>query len=220
MKVTLITHTPDPEQLVAMAAKTCYSAAGFEDIIEKLSPDAAAAFIEGLPEAHESPVEHVTFTFGIEGVSRAFLAQLTRHRIASYSVQSQRYVGMEDFDYVIPDSIRGNSDALELYEYLMKFTGGVYATLRSKSIPAEDARYVLPNACATRVMVTMNVRSLYNFFRLRCCKRAQWEIRAVAEEMLRLCRGVAPTLFAKAGAACVHGGCKEGKMGCGKEDAK
>lgn len=220
MKVTLITHTPDPEQLVAMAAKTCYSDAGFEDIVAKLSPDAAAAFIEGLPETHESPVEHVTFTFGIEGVSRAFLAQLTRHRIASYSVQSQRYVGMSEFGYVVPPSIAENEEALDEYEHFMDRADLVYSYLCSCGIPAEDARYVLPNACETRVMVTMNVRSLYNFFRLRCCKRAQWEIRAVAEEMLRLCREVAPTLFAKAGAACVRGGCKEGKMGCGKEDAK
>lgn len=218
MKVTLITHTPEPEQLVAAAAKTCYSDAGFEDIITKLSPDAAAAFIEGLPEAHESPVEHVTFTFGIEGVSRAFLAQLTRHRIASYSVQSQRYVGMSGFGYVVPPSIAGNEEAAEMFERCMDMLDTYYAYFRSAGIPAEDARYVLPNACETRVMVTMNVRSLYNFFRLRCCKRAQWEIRAVAEEMLRLCREVAPTLFAKAGAACVRGGCKEGKMGCGKEE--
>ena len=175
MNVQLLAHTPAPEQLVAASAKLCYSAESIADL-DAIEADKAAEFINKLPEAHQSPFEHVSFTFGIEGVSRAMLAQITRHRIAAFSVQSQRYVNMDEFGYVIPPSIA--------------------------------------NACETRMIVTMNARELLHFFSMRCCKRAQWEIRAVADEMLRLCKEVAPEIFAKAGPGCVRGHCPEGKMGC------
>ena len=213
MKVTLITHTPEPERIVAAAAKLCYSSASIADLAA-IESDKAAEFIDKLPEAHQSPFEHVSFTFGIEGVSRAMLAQITRHRIASFSVQSQRYVNMDEFGYVVPPSIAANQDALDEYEHFMDRADLVYTYLRHCGIPAEDARFVLPNACETQMIVTMNARELMHFFSLRCCQRAQWEIRAVANEMLRLCKEVAPTLFAKAGAGCVRGHCPEGKMGC------
>lgn len=213
MNVQLLAHTPAPEQLVAASAKLCYSAASIADLAA-IEADKAAEFIGKLPEAHQSPFEHVSFTFGIEGVSRAMLAQITRHRIASFSVQSQRYVNMDEFGYVIPPSIAANQDALDEYEHFMDRADLVYNYLRSCGIPAEDARFVLPNACETRMIVTMNVRELLHFFSLRCCKRAQWEIRAVADEMLRLCKEVAPEIFAKAGPGCVRGHCPEGKMGC------
>lgn len=213
MNVQLLAHTPAPEQLVAASAKLCYSAASIADLAA-IEADKAAEFIEKLPEAHQSPFEHVSFTFGIEGVSRAMLAQITRHRIASFSVQSQRYVNMDEFGYVVPPSIAANQDALDEYEHFMDRADLVYTYLRSCGIPAEDARFVLPNACETRMIVTMNARELLHFFSLRCCKRAQWEIRAVADEMLRLCKEVAPEIFAKAGAGCVRGHCPEGKMGC------
>ena len=213
MNVQLLAHTPAPEQLVAASAKLCYSAASIADLAV-VEADKAAEFIGKLPEAHQSPLEHVSFTFGIEGVSRAMLAQITRHRIASFSVQSQRYVNMDEFGYVIPPSIAANQDALDEYEHFMDRADLVYTYLRSSGIPAEDARFVLPNACETRMIVTMNARELMHFFSLRCCKRAQWEIRAVADEMLRLCKEVAPEIFAKAGPGCVRGHCPEGKMGC------
>ena len=216
MNVQLLAHTPAPEQLVAASAKLCYSAAGIADLAA-IEADKAAEFIGKLPEAHQSPLEHVSFTFGIEGVSRAMLAQITRHRIASFSVQSQRYVNMDEFGYVIPPSIAANQDALDEYEHFMDRADLVYTYLRSSGIPAEDARFVLPNACETRMIVTMNARELMHFFSLRCCKRAQWEIRAVADEMLRLCKEVAPEIFAKAGPGCVRGHCPEGKMRCKHE---
>jgi thymidylate synthase (FAD) len=214
MNVQLLAHTPAPEQLVAASAKLCYSAASIADLAA-IEADKAAEFIDKLPEAHQSPLEHVSFTFGIEGVSRAMLAQITRHRIASFSVQSQRYVDMSDgFGYVIPESIEQNPEARDVFDAFMRDIETLYTYLRSCGIPAEDARFILPNACHTQMIVTMNARELLHFFSLRCCKRAQWEIRAVADEMLRLCKEVAPEIFAKAGPGCVRGRCPEGKMGC------
>lgn len=217
MNVQLLAHTPNPEQLVAAAAKLCYSSASIADLAA-IEADKAAEFIGKLPEAHQSPFEHVSFTFGIEGVSRAMLAQITRHRIASFSVQSQRYVDMSDgVGYVIPESIEQNPKARDVFDAFMRGIDTLYTYLRSCGIPAEDARFILPNACETRMIVTMNARELLHFFSLRCCKRAQWEIRAVADEMLRLCKEVAPEIFAKAGPGCVRGHCPEGKMGCKHE---
>ena len=229
MNVQLLAHTPAPEQLVAASAKLCYSAASIADLAA-IEADKAAEFIDKLPEAHQSPFEHVSFTFGIEGVSRAMLAQITRHRIASFSVQSQRYVEMDGFGYVVPPSIDADADAWREYQYIMSRIQMSYNYIRERikrnhinkgicpedaaKLANEDARFVLPNACETRMIVTMNARELLHFFSLRCCKRAQWEIRAVADEMLRLCKGVAPEIFAKAGPGCVRGHCPEGKMGC------
>ena len=177
---------------------------------------------------HESPIEHISFTFGIENVSRALLAQITRHRIASFSVQSQRYVAEDGFDFILPPAIAENAEAKALYletmdelsarytkltELLMEGTEGSVAD-KKKAI--EDARFVLPNGCTTKMMVTMNARSLLNFFRLRCCSRAQWEIRELATQMLMEVREVCPTVFKLAGPPCVAGKCPEGKMTCGK----
>ncbi len=240
-KVTLITHTPEPERAVASAAKLCYSPASIADIREGLTEEKTAAFVDMLATiGHESPIEHVTFTFGIEGVSRALLAQITRHRMASFSVQSQRYVREAHFEYVLPPEIADDAEASALYkkamaedqEYYEKLTTILKdkhkATMMAEGMDEkaadraaekkaiEDARFVLPNACETKMVLTMNARSLYNFFRHRCCNRAQWEIREVADQMLKLVSEVAPNLFKKAGAPCVHGACPEGKMTCGK----
>lgn len=233
MNVQLLAHTPAPERLVAASAKLCYSAASIADLAA-IEADKAAEFIDKLPEAHQSPFEHVSFTFGIEGVSRAMLAQITRHRIASFSVQSQRYVEMDGFGYVIPPSVEVDADAWREYQYIMSRIQISYNYIRERikrnhinkgicpadaaKLANEDARFVLPNACETRMIVTMNARELLHFFSIRCCKRAQWEIRAVADQMLRLCKEVAPEIFAKAGAGCVRGHCPEGKMGCKNEN--
>lgn len=222
MKVTLLTYTQEPEKTVAAAAKLCYSQkADIADLMSSLDDkEEVNKFLGKLTEmGHESPFEHASFTFAIEGVSRALLAQITRHRIASPSVRSQRYCGEGEFEAVMPATIENNDEARIAFRGLIADTKNVYQKLVDLGIPKEDARMVLPNACETRMIFTMNTRSLWNFFNLRCCSRAQWEIRAVANEMLRLCREAAPALFEKAGAKCdTLGYCPEGpKMTCGRK---
>lgn len=241
LKVQLIAHTPEPEKVVAAAAKLCYSGASLDDLMAGLTPESSRRFVRMLADlGHESPTEHASFTFAIEGVSRSLLAQITRHRIASFSVQSQRYVRLEDFDYVTPPALEGRPDLEEGYRQAMEEEAAHYKKLadllkegharrlmeegleekeaykKAEKMAIEDARFVLPNACETKMMVTMNARSLNNFFRHRCCQRAQWEIRALADEMLRQVCAVAPSLFAKSGPGCVAGACPEGAMSCGK----
>ncbi|HWQ51121.1 MAG TPA: FAD-dependent thymidylate synthase [Terriglobales bacterium] len=241
MNVKLLAYTPDPERVTACAAKLCYASSDIDTLMEGLTDEKVADFLGLLTElGHESPIEHVSFTFGIEGVSRSLLAQLTRHRIASYSVQSQRYVREGAFEYVVPPEIADSPEALEIYHAAMRRDQEDYdklaAILKEKHIrrlvaegkgekaagraaekmAIEDARFVLPNACHTKMIVTMNARSLQNFFAHRCCERAQWEIRALADAMLLEVKAVAPGLFAKAGPPCVRGDCPEGKMSCGK----
>lgn len=241
MKVTLLTHTPMPEHTVASAARLCYSPSTIDDIREGLTEEKTAAFVDMLAEiGHESPIEHASFTFGVEGVSRSLLAQLTRHRIASFSVQSQRYVAESHFEYVLPPEIAAIPEAAERYRQAMAEDQAHYEALTdilkakhmeeflatgmtekaaaraAEKKAIEDARFVLPNACTTKLIVTMNARSLHNFFRHRCCNRAQWEIRELADKMLAECVAVAPHLFKNAGPACVAGACPEGKMTCGK----
>lgn len=216
MKVTLLTHTPEPEKLVAAAARLCYSDKQVSEIMDNFTEEKVEKFINKLVSlGHESPLEHVSFTFGIEGISRACSHQLVRHRIASYSQKSQRYVEESCFDYIIPPSIIGTEYEND-YNYMMYQIQEFYKDLRAMGLEPEDARMVLPNACATSIIVTMNVRTLLNFFKHRDCNRAQWEIRSVAREMMKLCKEVAPKLFAKAGASCRYGKCSEGEMSCGE----
>ncbi|MBT9176152.1 MAG: Flavin-dependent thymidylate synthase [Firmicutes bacterium] len=221
MRVTLLTHTPEPDKIVAAAARLCYSGADIATIQTRLSGEKGAAMIAKLLSlGHESPLEHVSFTFGIEGVSRALSHQLVRHRIASYSQQSQRYVRMEDFEYVTPPAIADSPEAKALFLAAVEALRRAYASLLAH-VPAEDARYVLPNACATKLVATLNARSLYNFFALRCCRRAQWEIRALAWDMLRLVKTAAPHVFGQAGADCLSArGCGKGEMSCGTPYSK
>ena len=217
MKVTLITHTPEPEKVIAGAAKLCYSSSDIDSLMNGLTTEKIETFIKKLTDlGHQSPLEHCSFTFGIEGISRALSHQLVRHRIASYSQKSQRYVKEGQFEYIIPPKIIENRADKNVYENFMKYAQETYDYFIRNGIPAEDARFVLPNACETKIIVTMNIRTLLHFFEERCCNRAQWEIRHMAYAMLRICKEVAPNLFAKAGASCVRGKCKEGKMSCGK----
>lgn len=234
MKVKLLTHTKDPEKIVAAAAKLCYSKSDISTLMDGLTDEKVANFLERLSNlGHASPLEHASFTFGIEGVSRSFLAQISRHRIASFSVQSQRYVDMDNADHVVPKEIYdAGYSAVRLYEESVKNSFNNYNELKEeltkkyiaegmKESPAkkkaqEDARYLLPEACCTRMIVTMNARELNHFFNLRCCNRASREIREVAEEMLKLVYPVAPHLFKSAGPSCVCGACPEGNMSCGK----
>lgn len=241
MNVELLQHTPKPEKIIAAAAKLCYSSSGIDGILDGLDEEKTEKFLNRLMSmGHESPTEHITFTFGIEGVSRSLLAQITRHRIASYSVKSQRYVNEGKFEFVTPPEIEKIPEAKKEFLFAMNedvksynkladilykkhyadmLGGGMdekAAKRAAEKKAIEDARYVLPNACETKMIVTMNARSLMNFFHHRCCERAQWEIRDLACRMLSLVKEVAPTLFAKAGPRCVNGPCPEGAMSCGK----
>ena len=243
MKVELISYNPDAEKIVAAAAKLCYSPSTIENIMDGLDEQKTASFVEMLAEmGHESPIEHATFTFGIEGVSRVLLAQITRHRIASFSVQSQRYVSENQFDYIIPPQIEAIPEAKAEFLSAMKNDQEHYNKLTAilkqhhyeklisegksekaasnlaKKSAIEDARFVLPNACDTKLIMTINCRSLLNFLSQRCCNRAQWEIHMLADEMFSLVYNVAPHIFAKAGPPCLRGNCPEGKMTCGKLD--
>lgn len=269
LKVKLMAHTPNPDAIVAAAAKLCYSPVGVDGIMEKLTDKEVAKFVEHLVSmGHESPIEHVTFTFGIEGISRSCSHQIVRHRIASFSQQSQRYVKLDQFEYIIPPEIAKDSytkgifikhmeESQDAYDKLVdalidnkienryptwfEDTEEEYMALDNQKLlnlnqnirnlwakkhkkeynaiekeAIEDARYVFPNACETKMVTTMNARSLYNLFNKRCCNRAQWEIRQVADEMLKLVKEVAPILFSNCGASCiVTGKCPEGKMTCG-----
>ena len=223
LTVTLLTHTPDPEKTCALAARTCYSGLSMDALRERVDSADQSDFLRRvLSSGHTSVLEHASFTFAIEGVSRSLLAQLTRHRIASFSVQSQRYVSMgKGFGYVIPPRIEAlGPEAVAEFEKQMAtmqdWSVGWQEKLGSGEGANEDARFVLPNACETHITVTMNARELLHFFSLRCCSRAQWEIRALAAEMLRLCKQVSPTLFENAGPGCVRGACPEGAKSCGK----
>lgn len=228
MKVILIRHTLSPEETIALGAKLCYSKSTIENLTEKISEKDQSAFIEKLKSmGHESIFEHASFTFGIEGVSRVLLAQLTRHRLASFSVQSQRYVSYESgFGYIIPPNIEAlGSEAVRKYAEQMNQIESWYVDWQKQlgnlgEKTNEDARFVLPNACETRILMTMNVRELWHFFSLRMCNRAQWEIRTMAEQMHRLCLETAPALFADAGPACLKGRCPEGEKSCGMAEAK
>jgi len=250
-KVYLLAHTvpvntidgsKNPERVVAAAGKLCYSKSDILNLYNGLDDEATGNYIEMLNGlGHQSPIEHISFTFGIEGISRTCSHQIVRHRIASYSQQSQRYVDLQNsFSYIIPEAIRNNEKAKLLYEKSMladmdtykeitealvsEYTNGItdkkqISALTKKAL--EDSRFALPNACETKIIVTMNARTLLNFFKERCCNRAQWEIRDVANQMLDLVLEVAPNVFSKAGAPCVFGRCPEGKMSCGiKQEPK
>lgn len=242
MKVELIRYTPEPEKLVAAAAKLCYSKIGIDGILDGLDQEKTERFLNMLMDlGHESPIEHVSFTFGVEGVSRVLTHQLVRHRIGcSYSQQSQRYVKLEQFEYIIPPQIAAIEEARELFVRAMEKDQEVYdklveilykenykkcmeegktekqASQMAEKASIEDARYVFPNACETKIVFTMSARALFNFFRTRCCERAQWEIREMATEMLKKVKGIAPVLFKHAGPGCLNGPCPEGNMSCGK----
>lgn len=218
IKVKLLEYTPEPERVVAMAARLCYSPSGAEELAKKMTDEQVEKLVTKMVQlGHASTMEHVSFTFGIEGISRVLTHQLVRHRLASYSQQSQRYVAEHDFEYIIPPSIVHKPEAKERFERLMSNIREAYDELASMGVPKEDARYVLSNATETKIVVTMNARSLMHFFNLRCCFRAQWEIRALAYTMLAEVKKVAPILFKNAGASCVSTGwCPEGDMTCGK----
>jgi thymidylate synthase (FAD) len=245
LQVSIIAHTPEPEKILAAAAKLCYSKAGTDEIMENLDKDSIEKFLNTIISmGHMSPIEHVSFTFAVQGVSRTLTHQLVRHRVASYSQKSQRYVREGQFEYIIPPEIEKENKAAEIFLKSMQDAQKAYdeiadilkakyenelitqgksekaakSTAEKKAI--EDARYVLPNACETKIVFTMNARELLHFTRLRSCERAQWEIRQLAEEMIKQLKVIAPTVFKYAGPPCLTGPCPEGKMSCGKMSEK
>lgn len=233
--VKLITYTPDPEKVVAAAAKLCYSKSDITTLMDNLTEDKVNSFLDTLSNlGHQSPFEHVSFTFGIEGVSRSFLAQITRHRIGcAFSVASQRYIDHSNVACSIPEQEymtengvgwifeKAYEDSFKKYNEIKDLLTSTYIAdgmeeRAAKKKAQENARYVLPEGCNTKMIVTMNARELLHFFELRCCNRAQTEIRDVAYQMLALVYPIAPHLFRDAGPACARGACAEGKMSCGK----
>lgn len=227
MKVELIAYTEGTDHVCNLAAKNCVS----EEMPELFEMDAEGfvylvdseckSLKHALASGHESVTEHAVFTFAIEGISRACSHQLVRHRMASYSQQSQRYVKMDKLECVIPHSMEDHPDFhRDVWEEHLERILYLYKELIDAGIPPEDARYILPNACCTNLVVTMNGRELMHFFSLRCCTRAQWEIRELAKEMLKQVRQVAPIMFENAGPQCKKlGYCPEAK-GCGRYPPK
>lgn len=222
--VELLRHTYNPEEIVAMAARLCYSKLTVEKLQEKITSAQQDKFIERLAKmGHESAFEHISFTFAVEGVSRALLAQITRHRIASFSVQSQRYVGYDaGLNFIIPPRIEAlGPEAVNKYETQMQKMYEWYLEWKEAlgncgEAANEDARFVLPNATETRFIFTMNYRELKHFLGLRMCNRAQWEIRELANQVRELCYNISPVLFERVGPNCLCGPCPEGEKSCGQ----
>jgi thymidylate synthase (FAD) len=202
IKIELLSYTANGLELAAQAAGICVGTGGTKKGLRA-----------ALESGHESIIEHIVYTFRIEGVSRSLLAQLSRHRLASLAVESQRYVKQDGFKYVVPPSIPEH--LVDTYIAQMSSINDWYNAWLYAGVPQEDARYILPNACKTNLIITMNARELRHFFLLRCCNRAQWELRQLAEQMLVMCRETTPIVFDNAGAPCKRGKCPE-KKPCGK----
>lgn len=262
MNVQLLSHTANPETLIAGAANLCYSNKDINGLMEGMTPEKSAKLVDKLINmGHESPLEHISFTFAIEGVSRVLSHQLVRHRVgASYSQRSQRYINEDNAGYTVPDSAKADKLTLSLYTDSVQQAFENYKTMtlaltfnkilcwtkdhwkefhtaqtwmdcddaaewferehpemfkKFHRTAQEDARYLLPNACHTSLIVTMNARALLNFFHQRCCKRAQREIRDLAWTMHGLVSEVAPAVFKRAGAGCMFGPCPEKEYTCG-----
>ena len=217
MNVTLLYHTENPERAVATAARICYASVGAEELMETMSDEQVRSVLSTIMRSgHYSTLEHASYTFAVDGVSRALTHQLVRHRLASFNQQSQRYVRFDEAPNVIlPDSIGADPELKQIFDNAIDSAYEAYAALCKAGVPAEDARYLLPNACESKIVITMNIRELLHFFEVRCCRRAQWEIRELANRMLELAGETAPYIFLDAGAPCRRGTCPEGKMSCG-----
>lgn len=217
MNVELLQYPENPERAVATAARLCYAPVGAAELMETMPPERVKSVLSTIMKSrHFSTLEHVSYTFAVDGVSRALTHQLVRHRLASFNQQSQRYVKFSDgVETVKPHTVEENEEASRVFDEAIEAVIEGYQKLLDMGIPAEDARYLLPNAAETKIVITMNIRELLHFFSLRCCNRAQWEIREMAHKMLELVRPTAPYIFMDAGAPCIRGDCPEGKMTCG-----
>ena len=215
MNVKLIGYSPNAEKIPAMAAKLTHSISKPENLEKTTKNELNSILNHVINLGHTSVIEHTSFTFAISDVSRSLTHQLVRHRIASYAQQSQRYVNLKKPNYVIPPKIAANTEMKKAYENTMNIIWDQYNKLIEMKIPAEDSRYVLPNAACTNIIVTMNARSLLNFFELRCCLHAQWEIRKLANLMLKEIKKKAPIIFKNAGPTCKNKGyCSENNKNC------
>lgn len=214
MIVKLLAYTQNADAICAAAGNSCYSERPSYEIVEDINAEKVLSRIVGM--GHHSVIEHAVFTFSVEGVSRALTHQLVRHRVASFSQQSQRYVSLTEPTFVTPHTVEAEPEAERVFDDTMRTIWEAYGKLEAMGIPAEDARYLLPNGCTTNITITMNARELLHFFSLRCCNRAQWEIRELADRMLELCQEVSPVIFRDAGPPCMRGPCPEGKLTCGK----
>jgi thymidylate synthase (FAD) len=216
--VRLLYHTPDPERAIAAAARLCYAPVGAAALMEDMSEESVRKVLRTIMNSgHFSALEHVSYTFAVDGVSRAMTHQLVRHRLASYNQQSQRYVAYETEPcFIVPPSVKDDPEVRARFDAAASAAFAAYRELVESGVAAEDARYLLPNAMETKIVITMNLRELLHFFELRCCKRAQWEIRDLALAMLALSEPTAPYIFMDAGASCRRGPCREGKMTCGE----
>lgn len=213
MKVFLLCHTNRPDDIVASAARLCYSNISAEELLNE-GTDQARLIVHLRKSGHTSTFEHASFSFSIEGLSRVASHQLVRHRIASFSQQSQRYVKMNKAEIVVPQTIKNNPKALDIFNSQVEQSYDAYKEMLALGVPAEDARFILPHGWETKLVLTMNARELHHFFMLRTCRRAQWEIRELAVEMLKLVRGVAPLLFDVSGPNCLTSACREARP-CG-----
>lgn len=216
MHVELLYHTPDPERAIATAARLCYAPVGAAELMETMPDERVQSVLSTIMgSGHHSTLEHASYTFAVDGVSRALTHQLVRHRIASFNQQSQRYVKFAgEVPVVKPESIAADEQTSKVFDAAVEKAQEAYRALLDAGVPAEDARYLLPNAVESKIVITMNVRELLHFFSLRCCNRAQWEIRDMSHRMLELARPTAPYIFMDAGAPCIRGACPEGKMTC------
>ena len=216
MQVQLLYHTPDPQRAIATAARLCYAPVGAAELMQDMSEKQVYSVLDTIIKSgHHSTLEHASYTFAVDGVSRALTHQLVRHRIASFNQQSQRYVAFTNgIDIVAPNTIQDNQEAKKIFDSAIDNITDAYSKLLDLGIPAEDARYILPNAADSKIVITMNVRELLHYFSLRCCRRAQWEIRDMSDKMLELVIPTAPFIFIDAGAPCKRGTCPEGKMSC------
>lgn len=217
MNVELLQYPENPERAVATAARLCYAPVGAKELMETMPPERIQSVLSTIMKSgHFSTLEHVSYTFAVDGVSRALTHQLVRHRLASFNQQSQRYVKFtKGVETVKPHIVEDDEEASKVFDEAIEAVIEGYQKLLEMGIPAEDARYLLPNAAETKIVITMNIRELLHFFSLRCCNRAQWEIRELAHKMLELVKPTAPYIFMDAGAPCVRGNCPEGKMTCG-----
>ncbi len=235
LNVQLIGKTGNALEVIYAACRQCYSAEFAGEIFDRTvgadDTGKIGAFIKKvIASGHESPLEHVKFTFAAEGISRALTHQLVRHRMASYSQQSQRYVKGSDFGYIIPPAFKKDDGLKTRFISMMEKNQEAYneliELLESKGVKGElanqDARFVLPQSAETKIVITMNCRELKHFFETRCCRRAQWEIRALADEMLGICAREVPDVFETAGAKCeALGYCPESEtMTCGRVPLK
>jgi thymidylate synthase (FAD) len=214
VKVALLEKSPSPTAMTATAARTCYSANPPEAIVERWrnKPDDMRKTVDRVRAAgHHSTLEHNIYVFGVTGLSRAATHQLVRHRHLQFDQQSQRYLAFKnaEFPYVKPKKIASLPDVSARFDRLMADVGQIYQAMLDAGIPGEDARFILPNATASQLVVSGNARAWYEFLTLRTCNMAQWEIREMSFQVLRILKREDPDLFKDAGATCVRGYCHE-----------